>query len=120
MEGILGLLVPVSTIGLSAIIVFIVLYFKHKDSKNKYDTLLEVSKNVNDPSQIEALIKSLEEKKSPLNYKRAGLIIAFAGIGIYLLGTVALGSVIEGVGLLVLTIGAGVVGAAYIFPEKKG
>jgi hypothetical protein len=41
------------------------------------------------------------------------------GIGLYLLGAVALGSVIKGVGLLVGAIGIGTIIAGYIFPNDS-
>ena len=56
-----GIIVPVS--------VFIWLYFESKD-KNK--TILEISKNIDDPSKIEDLIGMLDErKKEPIDYRRA-------------------------------------------------
>ena len=51
-----GIIVPVS--------VFIWLYLERKD-KNK--TILEISKNIDDPEKIESLIGMLDErKKEPL------------------------------------------------------
>ncbi|GHA08920.1 hypothetical protein GCM10008090_18530 [Arenicella chitinivorans] len=51
------------------------------------------------------------KKKGPRNDVRSGLITTGTGLGIALLGKVALGSVIFGAGLLVLCIGASI--AAY-------
>ena len=47
-----GIIVPVS--------VFVWLYFESKD-KNK--TILEISKNIDDPSKVEDLIGMLDERK---------------------------------------------------------
>jgi purine-cytosine permease-like protein len=116
MEDFIGLLVPFV---LPAIIVFIVLFFNNRESKNKYGALVRISKFVNDPAQIDALIKSLEKDETPYNYKRQGLVATFTGIGIYLLGMVALGNVVEGLGLLIIAIGTGMTIAGYIFPEDK-
>ena len=70
-----GIIVPVS--------VFIWLYFESKD-KNK--TILEISKNIDDPSKIEGLIGMLDErKKEPIDYRRTGVVTLFTGIGLFLL-----------------------------------
>ena len=104
-----GIIIPVS--------VFIWLYFESKD-KNK--TILEISKNIDDPSKIEDLIGMLDErKKEPVDYRRGGLITIFVGIGIYFLGFAALGSFFEGVGLLVGFIGIGTMAAGYIYPNTS-
>jgi hypothetical protein len=116
MEEFIGLMVPFV---LPAIIVFIVLFFKNRESKNKYAALVRISKFTTDPAQIEALIKSLEDTEKPYNYKVKGLVGCFIGVGIYLLGITALGNVIEGLGLLVTAIGAGMVISGYFFPDEK-
>ena len=43
----------------------------------------------------------------------------FVGIGIYLFGLVAMGSLFKGVGLLVGVIGAGVMAAGYLYPNTS-
>jgi hypothetical protein len=92
-----GIIVPVS--------VFIWLYFESKD-KNK--TILEISKNIDDPSKIEDLIGMLDErKKEPIDYRRTGVVTLFTGIGLFLFGVFFLGSILKGVGALVAAIGAG-------------
>ena len=54
------------------IVTFIWLYF---DAKGKRDTILEISKNINDSDKIEELIQIFEErKKQPLDYRRNGII----------------------------------------------
>ena len=58
------ILVPIAGILLTAIIVCSSLYFSYQTSKSKHNALVEVSKHIDDPSQLEELIKSLEEKKS--------------------------------------------------------
>ena len=71
-----GIIVPVA--------VFIWLYFESKD-KNK--TILEISKNISDPSQVEDLINLLDErKKEPIDYRRTGVVTLFVGIGLFLFG----------------------------------
>ena len=104
-----GIIVPVS--------VFIWLYFESKD-KNK--TILEISKNIDDPSKIEDLIGMLDErKKEPIDYRRTGVVTLFTGIGLFLFGVFFLGSILKGVGALVAAIGAGQVLAGYIYPRES-
>ena len=51
---------------------FIWLYLEALD-KNK--TILEISKNIDDPSKLEDLVGLLDErKKEPIDYRRSGVI----------------------------------------------
>ena len=104
-----GIIVPIS--------IFILLYFEAKD-KNK--TILEISKNIDDPAKIEDLLKMLDErKKEPIDYRRGGLITLFVGLGIYLLGEIAMGQFFEGIGFLVGAIGVGTMLAGYMYPNTS-
>ena len=104
-----GIIVPIS--------VFILLYFEAKD-KNK--TILEISKNIDDPAKIEDLLRMLDErKKEPIDYRRGGLITLFVGLGIYLLGEIAMGRFFEGIGFLVGAIGVGTMLAGYMYPNTS-
>jgi hypothetical protein len=104
-----GIIVPVS--------VFIWLYLESKD-KNK--TILEISKNIDDPEKIESLINMLDErKKEPVDYRRAGVITIFTGIGLFLFGVFFLGSILKGVGALVTAIGVGQILAGYFYPNTS-
>ena len=104
-----GIIVPIA--------VFILLYFEAKD-KNK--TILEISKNMDDPAKIEDLLRMLDErKKEPIDYRRGGLITLFVGLGIYLLGEIAMGRFFEGIGFLVGAIGVGTVLAGYMYPNTS-
>jgi hypothetical protein len=104
-----GIIVPVS--------VFIWLYLESKD-KNK--TILEISKNIDDPEKIESLINMLDErKKEPVDYRRAGVITIFTGIGLFLFGVFFLGSILKGVGALVAAVGVGQILAGYFYPNTS-
>ena len=98
--------------------VFVWLYF---DAKNKRAAIIEVAKTIDDPSKIEELISKIEgeKKKEPIELRRGGMITFFVGIGLYLFGVVALGSILKGVGLLVGTIGVGTFIAGYLFPNDS-
>tara|TARA_B000000609_G_C24123010_1_gene320683 strand:+ start:109 stop:498 length:390 start_codon:yes stop_codon:yes gene_type:complete len=102
-----GIIIPVS--------VFIWLYFEGKD-KNR--TIIKIAKHMDDPSKAEEFLRILDErKKEPIDYRRGGVITMFVGIGIYLLGYTVMGSLFEGIGLLVGTIGAGSIIAGYLYPN---
>ena len=104
-----GIIIPVS--------VFIWLYFEGKD-KNK--TIVEIAKHLNDPSKVDEFLQILDErKKDPIDYRRGGVITAFVGIGIYILGYVSMGNFFEGIGLLVATIGIGSMLAGYLYPNTS-
>ena len=104
-----GIIVPIA--------IFILLYFEAKD-KNK--TILEISKNIDDPAKVEDLLSMLDErKKEPIDYRRGGLITLFVGLGIYLLGNIAIGRFFEGVGFLVGAIGVGTMLAGYMYPNTS-
>ena len=104
-----GIIIPVS--------VFIWLYFAGKD-KNK--TIIKIAKHMDDPSKAEEFLRILDErKKEPIDYRRGGVITMFVGIGIYLLGFTVMGSLFEGIGLLVGTIGVGSIIAGYLYPNTS-
>ena len=97
------------------IVTFIWLYF---DAKGKRDTILEISKNINDSDKIEELLQIFEErKKQPLDYRRNGIITIFVGVGIYFIGHMVFGRFFEGVGALVGFIGVGTMLAGYLYPN---
>ena len=97
--------------------VFVWLYF---DAKSKRETILEIAKHMGDASKVEELLHIFDErKKEPIDYRRGGVITLFVGIGLYLLGFAALGALLEGVGLLVGTIGVGTMIAGYLYPNTS-
>ena len=104
-----GIIVPVS--------VFIWLYFEGKD-KNK--TILEISKNIDDPSKMQDLIGMLDErKKEPIDYRRSGVVTLSVGIGLFLFGVFFIGAILKGVGSLVAAIGIGQIIAGYLYPNTR-
>jgi hypothetical protein len=109
LEVLIPIIVPVS--------VFVWLYFESKD-KNK--TILEISKNIDDPSKVEDLIGMLDErKKEPIDYRRTGVITLFTGVGLFLFGVFFLGDILKGVGALVAAIGLGQIIAGYLYPNTS-
>ena len=102
-----GIVIPVA--------VFIWLYY---EGKGKRETVLEISKNLDNPDKIEELLKIFEErKKEPIDYRRNGVITIFVGLGLYLFGYLAIGQILKGVGALVCLIGIGTLIAGYLYPN---
>ena len=52
-----------------------------------------------------------------VDYRRNGVITLFVGIGLYFLGFLVLGRILEGVGALVALIGVGQIIAGYLYPN---
>ena len=117
----LGILIPIIAVSLPAIIVLSVFVFESRNKKNKYDTIIEVSKNITDPEEIRELIESLKDnqKKSPTDLRRSGVITIFIGAGLFMLGWIAIGEILKGVGALVGLIGVGQMVAGYIYPNQS-
>ena len=82
-------------------ITFIIFSFQAKEKKEKYDAMIEVSKNVEDPAVVEDLLAS------------------FTGIGLFLFGIFFLGDILKGIGALVFTIGIGLLIAGYLYPRES-
>ena len=95
--------------------VFIWLYY---EGKGKRETVLEISKNLEDTSKVEELLKIFEtRKKEPIDYRRSGVITLFVGAGLYMLGFIVFGKILEGAGALVGLIGLGQIIAGYLYPN---
>ena len=102
-----GMIVPVS--------VFIWLYY---EEKGKRDTILEISKQLDDPAKLQELLTLFDErKKQPIDYRRSGVITIFVGSGLYMMGIFFLGDILKGAGALVGLIGVGTMIAGYLYPN---
>ena len=113
-------LIPLAGISVGIIVPLAVFFWQYHETKHKNETILEISKNLDDPTKLERLLSIFDErKKEPVDYRRGGLITIFVGVGIYFLGLVAMGSFFEGVGLLVAFIGIGTMAAGYIYPNTS-
>ena len=117
--GGLGIFIPIIAVSLPAIIIWIVFVYESRNKKKKYDTIIEVSKNISDPEEVRNLIESLSKKKSPIDLRRSGVITIFIGAGLFMLGWIALGEILKGVGALVALIGIGQMVAGYIYPNQS-
>ena len=102
-----GIIIPVS--------VFI---WQYKDAKGKREAVIEISKNLDDPSKVEELLSIFEERKNqPIDYRRGGIITFFVGLGLFTLGYFFLGNILKGAGALIGLIGIGVLIAGYLYPN---
>ncbi|MEC8322409.1 MAG: DUF6249 domain-containing protein, partial [Pseudomonadota bacterium] len=104
-----GITIPVS-----------VFFWLYKDAKNKRETVIEISKNIENPDQLEKLINIFDErKKDPIDYRRSGVVTFFVGIGLFLFGTIFIGPILKGVGALIMAIGLGQIIAGYLYPNTS-
>ena len=113
-------IVPILGILVAIIITLSVFVWLYLESKDRNKTILEISKNLEDPSKIEDMIGMLDErKKEPIDYRRTGVVTLFTGLGLFLFGVFFLGSVLKGVGALVAAIGLGQIIAGYLYPNTS-
>ena len=120
MKEAIPLIIPILGISAGIIIPLAVFIWQYYEEKGKRAAVIEISKNLDDPSKVEKLLAIFDErKKQPIDYRRGGVIAMFVGIGIFLLGFVALGALFEGVGLLVCAIGVGTMIAGYLYPNTS-
>ncbi|MBT3282192.1 MAG: hypothetical protein HOG87_03160 [Cryomorphaceae bacterium] len=113
-----GELIPFFGMLVGVIIPLGAFVFVYYESKNKNETIIEISKNLDDPSKAEELIKIFDtRKREPIDYRRSGVITLFVGIGLYMLGFIVIGKLLEGVGALVGLIGVGQIVAGYLYPN---
>jgi uncharacterized membrane protein (DUF485 family) len=114
------LLIPLFGVLMPVFIIGIIFAYQNNSDKNKYNAIIEVSKNIKDAEQIQELVESLSErKKSSTDLRKTGLVTIFVGIGLVALDYFGLGTnVIFGVGLLVMFIGIGQMLAGYVYPNQ--
>ena len=113
-------LIPISGMFVAIIIPISVFIWLYLESKDRNKTILEISKNIEDPSNIEGMIEMLDErKKEPIDFRRTGVITLFTGLGLFLFGVFFIGSVLKGVGALVAAIGLGQIIAGYLYPNTS-
>ena len=108
-----------AAISMPVFIFWVILYYTTKMEKDKYAAMVEISKNLEDPSDIEDLLENFKEKKKPIDYRRNGVIVMFVGFGLFLFGSITGPNILMGVGALVGTIGVGSLIAGYIYPNES-
>jgi len=118
MEGLMAMGTAYVAILMPVLLILVIFFFNAKMQKNKYNTIIEVSKNIQDPSEIKDLLEDLQEKKKPIDYRRSGVITLFVGVGLFLFGVTSI-DILKGVGLLVAVIGVGTIVAGYLYPNDS-
>ena len=114
----LGVLTGWIAILMPVLLIWVIFYFSTKNDKEKYATMVEIAKNLENPSDVEDLLENFKEKKKPIDYRRTGVITIFVGLGLLLFGLVNI-AILKGVGLLVICIGLGSLIAGYIYPNNS-
>ena len=113
-----NIIIPLFGMATGIVIPIAVFIWKYYEGKGQRETMLEIAKHLEDPSQVEELLHIFEErKKEPIDYRRGGVITIFVGLGIYVLGYFSEVKFFEGIGLLVLLIGVGTMIAGYLYPN---
>ena len=114
------IIIPVIGMLTGVILPVAVFIWQYKDAKGKRETVIEITKHLDDPSKIEELLHIFDErKKEPIDYRRSGSITLFVGVGLFFLGFFFLGNILKGVGSLVGLIGVGVMIAGYLYPNTE-
>ena len=113
-----NIIIPIFGMLTGIIIPVAVFIWQYHEGKGKRETILEVSKHLDNPAKLEELLSIFDErKKEPIDYRRNGVITTFVGIGLTLSGFVAIGDILIGVGYLVTAIGIGTLIAGYLYPN---
>ena len=118
LTGVMGVLTGWVAILMPVLLIWVIFYFNSKNDKEKYASMVEIAKNLENPSDVEDLLENFKEKKKPIDYRRTGVITIFVGLGLLLFGLVNI-AVLKGVGLLVICIGFGSLIAGYIYPNNS-
>ena len=111
LTGWVAILMPV-------LLIWVIFYYKTREEIKKYAAMVEIAKNLDDPSDIEDLLENFKENKKPIDYRRTGVITIFVGLGLFLFGLANI-AILKGVGLLVICIGFGSLIAGYIYPNPS-
>jgi len=115
----LSLAIPIVGILFPVLIILVIKYFNYKSKREKLKAMIEISKNLQDPSEIKELLEDFKEKKQPIDYRRSGVLTLFVGVGLFLLGFVLPFALVKGVGLLIGAIGVGSIIAGYLYPNES-
>ena len=114
------LIIPILGIISGMVVPIAVFLWLYHDSKNKRATIIEISKNLDDKSKLDELLKIFDErKKEPIDYRRNGIITLFTGVGVFLFGVCFLGNIMQALGALVSLVGLGTMIAGYLYPNTS-
>lgn len=118
-----ALLIPLAGIAMPLGIVWIVYYYDNRGKEQFHTTLQKLIESGQElsPELLEGVPGYKGKKEKKQNDVRTGFILIGIGIGIALLGDVGLGvQVVFGSGLLVLSLGVGILAYGIYSKNKKG
>ena len=115
---VMGVLTGWIAILMPVLLLWVIFYYKTREETKKYEAMVEIAKNLEDPSDVEDLLENFKENKKPIDYRRTGVITIFVGLGLFLFGLANI-AILKGVGLLVMCIGLGSLVAGYIYPNNS-
>ena len=118
-----ALLIPILGIGMPIWIVWIVHHYENQAKEQFHTTLQKLIESGQElsPELLKGVPGYKGEKEKRQNDVRTGFILIGLGIGIALLGDVGLGlQVVFGAGLLVISIGVGILAYGIYSKNKKG
>ena len=114
----MGVLTGWVAILMPVLLLWVIFYYKTREEEKKYEAMVEIAKNLDDPSDVEDLLENFKENKKPIDYRRTGVITIFVGLGLLRVGLVNI-AILKGVGLLVMCVGFGSLIAGYIYPNNS-
>ena len=114
----MGVLTGWVAILMPVLLLWVIFYYKTREEEKKYEAMVEIAKNLDDPSDVEDLLENFKENKKPIDYRRTGVITIFVGLGLFLFGIANI-AILKGVGLLVVCIGFGSLIAGYLYPNTS-
>ena len=112
----------VGVFGMPVFIIWIVYYFSSRSEKKFHQTLQELIKSGQElsPDILQSIPGYKKEKNGERNDIRSGTITAGVGIGIVLFGQFGVAETpLVGIGLLVLSIGLGILAYGIYNKDKK-
>ena len=112
----------VGVFGMPVLIVWIIHYFESRNEKKFHQTLQELIKSGQElsPDILQSIPGYKKEKNGERNDIRSGTITAGVGIGIVLFGQFGVAETpLVGIGLLVLSIGLGILAYGIYNKDKK-
>ena len=118
-----ALLIPLVAIGMPVGIVWIVHHYDNRAKEQFHATLQKLIESGQElsPELLESVPGYKAGKRKDKDDIRSGLILIGVGIGLALFGDLGLGlEVVFGVGLLVLSIGVGILAYGIYSKNKKG
>ena len=102
LTGLIAVGTGYAAILMPVLLLWVIFYYVTKGDKAKYDALVEISKNLENESDVKDLLESFKEEKKPIDYKCNGAIVIFVGLGLFIFGIVSSINILNGIGIFLL------------------